>query len=633
MKSKILKVLPVLVILIILIAVLFQRNKNKIPEELPNILWLTSEDNSPLLGYYGDEFATTPNLDKLASEGFLYTHAYANAPVCAPTRNTILTGVYACSGGNENMRSFYAKSDIVKTYPGYLREAGYYCTNNVKTDYNLGNFDDKSIWDDCSNKAHYKNRPEGKPFFAVFNTTISHESCLHKSIPNEDLRHNPEEVPLPPYHPATPEMKHDWAQYYDKVEDMDSWVGEKLKELEDAGLLENTIVFYYGDHGGVLARSKRYVYETGTRVPFIIRIPKKYKYLFPEKKAGVKVTRLISFVDLVPTLLSIAGIQIPEYLQGNAFLGNQKTPDPEYAYMFRGRMDERFDMSRAVRDQRFRYIRNYMPYRIYGQHLEYLWKAPSIVSWEKAFLNGECNEIQSAFWKTKPVEELYDTENDPWEVNNLADDLNYIEVLERMRAANKDWVSNIYDAGFIPEADRVDRAGEMPVYDYMRSGSVNSNEIINAAEIATLGEISNLETLLEFLKSNESAVRYWGATGLLILGNQAEPAINELKAATFDKSANVVAVAAEALYNLGEKETAKKALLSVLKNPNEMARCHALNVIDCLGEKSPEIVDGVAEMVKKAEKLSREQYDLRGAKWLFEKWNLDPAKYQIEFNL
>jgi arylsulfatase A-like enzyme len=633
MKSNILKVSPVLVILIILIAVLFQRNKNKIPEELPNILWLTSEDNSPLLGCYGDEFATTPNLDKLASEGFLYTHAYANAPVCAPTRNTILTGVYACSGGNENMRSFYAKSDIVKTYPEYLREAGYYCTNNVKTDYNLGNFDDKGIWDDCSNKAHYKNRPEGKPFFAVFNTTISHESCLHKSIPNEDLRHNPDEVPLPPYHPATPEMKHDWAQYYDKVEDMDSWVGEKMKELEDAGLLENTIVFYYGDHGGVLARSKRYVYETGTRVPFIIRIPKKYKYLFPEKKAGVKVTRLISFVDLVPTLLSIAGIQIPEYLQGNAFLGNQKTPDPEYAYMFRGRMDERFDMSRAVRDQRFRYIRNYMPYRIYGQHLEYLWKAPSIVSWEKAFLNGECNEIQSAFWKTKPVEELYDTENDPWEVNNLADDLNYAEVLERMRAANRDWVSNIYDAGFIPEADRVDRAGEMPVYDYMRSGSVNSNEIINAAEIATLGEISNLETLLEFLKNNESAVRYWGATGLLILGNQAEPAINELKAATFDKSANVVAVVAEALYNLGEKEIAKKALLAVLKNPNEMARCHALNVIDCVEEKSPEIVDGVAEMVKKAEKLSREQYDLRGAKWLFEKWNLDPAKYQIEFNL
>ncbi len=316
----------------------------KVPDELPNILWLTSEDNSPFAGCYGDTFATTPNLDKLAAEGFLYTHAYANAPVCAPTRNTILTGVYACSGGHQHMRSYYPKSDVVKTYPEYLQEAGYYCTNNVKTDFNLGDFDDKAIWDECSNKASYKNRPEGKPFFAVFNTTISHESSIHKWIPNDELRHDPEEVPLPPYHPATPEMKHDWAQYYDKVEDMDKQIGAWLKELDDAGLADNTIVFYYGDHGGVLARSKRYVYETGTRVPFIVRIPEKYKYLFPAAKPGSKVDRLISFVDLVPTLLSIAGIEIPDYLQGHAFLGNQKTEDPEYAFMFRGRMDERYDM-------------------------------------------------------------------------------------------------------------------------------------------------------------------------------------------------------------------------------------------------------------------------------------------------
>jgi N-sulfoglucosamine sulfohydrolase len=296
----------------------------------------------------------------------------------------------------------------------------------------------------------------------------------------------PDEVPLPPYHPATPEMRHDWAQYYDKIEDMDTWVGEKLKELEVAGLLENTIVFYYGDHGGVLARSKRYVYESGTRVPFIVRIPEKYKYLFPEKTTGSKVNRLISFVDLVPTLLSITGISVPEYLQGNAFLGKQKTSDPEYAFMFRGRMDERYDMSRAARDQKYRYIRNYMPYRVYGQHLEYLWKAPSIASWEKAYLNGECNKIQSIFWNTKPVEELYDTENDPWEVNNLAENPDYKEVLERMRVANRAWVTRIYDAGFIPEADRIERAGETPMYDYMRSGNVNHEEIMNAAEIATI---------------------------------------------------------------------------------------------------------------------------------------------------
>ncbi len=622
---------PVFIGAVILFTFVFLGCQEKKPTDLPNILWLTSEDNSTFLGCYGDTFATTPNLDKLASEGFLYTHAYANAPVCAPARNTILTGIYASSGGNENMRSNYPKSDIVKTYPEYLRQIGYYCTNNVKTDYNLGEFHEKSIWDECSNLAHYKNRPAGKPFFAVFNTTISHESSIHKSIPNSELRHNPEKVPLPPYHPATPEMKHDWAQYYDKVEDMDAWVGGKLKELEEAGLLENTIVFYYSDHGGVLARSKRYVYETGTHVPFIVRIPEKYKYLFPAKKAGSKVGRLISFVDLVPTLLSITGIPIPEYLQGNAFLGDQKTPDPEYAYMFRGRMDERYDMCRAVRDKRFRYIRNYMPYRIYGQHLEYLWLAPSIVSWEKAYLNGQCNETQSIFWRTKPVEELYDTENDPWEVNNLASDLKYADVLLRMRAANNAWVTKIHDTGFIPEAERIGRAGNTPMYDYMRSGIVNMEEVINAADLATIGNVENMETLKGYLKNDESAIRYWGATGLLILGEQALPAIGELQSALADESESVVLVAAEALYNLGEKEIAKKAVLSVLENPNEMARCHALNVLDCINGNSQEMIDGVVNMVNNAESNTRNKYDMRAAKWLIEKWGLDAGKYNINF--
>ena len=618
--------------LITFISITHTSCQKKVSQELPNILWLVSEDNSPLLGCYGDEFATTPNLDKLASEGFLYTHAYANAPVCAPTRNTILTGVYACSGGNQHMRSYYPISEVIKPYPVYLRELGYYCTNNSKTDYNTNNVDPNEIWDECDKKAHYKNRAEDQPFFAVFNTNISHESCMHKSIPNDELRHNPEEAPIPPHHPATPEMKHDWAQYYDKVEDMDTWVGEKLKELEELGLKKNTIVFYYADHGGVLARSKRFLYETGTHVPFIVHIPEKYKYLFPEEKPGVKINRMISFIDLAPTLLSITGTKIPEYMQGNAFLGKQKTGNPEYVHLFRGRMDGRYDMSRAVRDQKYRYIKNYMPYWIYGQHLEYLWRAPSLRSWEQSYLNGECNEIQSIFWNKKHVEELYDTENDPWEVNNLANDPIYGEVLWRMRAANEKWITNIHDAGFIPEADLIDRAGETPMYDYMRSGEINLDEIIDAAETATLGKTENLEKLILFLKSEESAVRYWGATGLLILGKNAAQAIEELKIAINDKSANVVAVAAEALYNLGEKETARNALLSVIKNPNELARCYALNVIDCLDDKSPEIVEGVVCLLQDAVTISRNKYDVRVAKRLIEKWGLNPEDYSIKFD-
>jgi N-sulfoglucosamine sulfohydrolase len=296
--------------------------------ELPNILWITSEDNSRLLGCYGDDFATTPHLDQLASEGFLYTHAYANTPVCAPARNTIITGVHACSNGNEQMRSTYLKSEKVRFYTEFLQSQGYYCTNNSKTDYNTRPVDLKTMWDESSRNAHYKNRAQGQPFFAIFNLTVSHESSIHKSIPNDELRHRPEDVSLPPYHPDTPEMRHDWAQYYDKVEDMDTQVGALLRELEEAGLAENTIVFYYSDHGGVLGRSKRYLFETGTHVPMIVRIPEKYKHLYPAETPGSKVDRLVSFVDLAPTLLSLIGLEAPEYMQGNAFLGSSGPGNP-----------------------------------------------------------------------------------------------------------------------------------------------------------------------------------------------------------------------------------------------------------------------------------------------------------------
>jgi N-sulfoglucosamine sulfohydrolase len=610
---------------------LFPGCRERIPDELPNILWITSEDNSPFLGCYGDSFATTPNLDKLASEGFMYTHAYANAPVCAPARNTILTGVYASSGGHEPMRSYYPLSEKITPYPVLLRELGYYCTNNSKTDYNTSGVDPQEIWDESSRTAHYKNRPPGKPFFAVFNLMESHESSIHRWIPNEELRHDPEEVILPPYHPATPEMKHDWAQYYDKVEDMDARVGALLQELEEEGLAGNTLVFYYGDHGGVLARSKRYVYETGTRVPFIVRIPEKYQYLYPARKPGSEVDRLISFVDLAPTLLSIAGKPIPEFMQGHAFLGRQKTSDPEYAYMFRGRMDERYDMCRAVRDKQYRYIRNYMPYRIYGQHLNYLWLAPSIRSWEEAYLKGECNDIQSLFWNRKPAEELYRTEEDPWEINNLADDPQYKEVLERMRRANRAWTARIFDTGFIPEAQLIEQAGDQSFYDYIRSGAVDLPAIMEAAERATVPEPESLESLKADLQSTQRAIRYWGATGLLMAGEKARPAMDDLKKACNDPSGNVAVVAAEALYTLGEKETALRSLLKVLENPNEFARCHALNTIDCLDEKSPEVIQGVINLLKAPLERSPNAYDLRAAQQLIEKWELDTGEYDISF--
>ncbi len=616
----------------LLIAILLTGCENN-TQELPNILWITSEDNSPLLGCYGDSFATTPNLDMLASEGFLYSNAYANAPVCAPARNTIITGVHSCSNGNEQMRSRYSKSESVRYYTEYLMDKGYYCTNNSKTDYNTSSADLEVMWDECGRESHYRNRAEGQPFFAIFNFTTSHESSIHRSTPDDQLRHKPEDVVLPPYHPDTPEMRHDWAQYYDKVEDLDAQVGKVLQELEEAGLTENTIVFYYSDHGGVLGRSKRFLYETGTHVPFIIHIPKKYKHLYPAKRTGSSIDRLVSFVDLAPTLLSIIDLEAPGFMQGTAFLGQHQKDEPDYIYMFRDRMDGRYDMSRSIVDREYRYTRNYNSSRIYLQHLEYLWKAPSMRSWEDAFKSGQCNEVQSRWWNPKPVEELYDTENDPWEINNLAGDPLHAERLVKMRQASLEIGTSIRDAGFIPEADRSIRAGNTPIYDYMRSDEVPYDEIMTAAVLATDRDPSNLEALVALLGHDDSAIRYWAAQGLMLLGENARPAIREIEKAATDKSWNVTVTGAEILYLLGEKEKALEAYHRVLQCDAPMARTHALNSIDHVNGTSKEFLDDCVTVIKeKYEQLNMgSDYDARVIKWLLEKWDVDPTQHGIAF--
>jgi arylsulfatase A-like enzyme len=593
----------------------------KPPEDLPNILWITSEDNSPFLGCYGDSFATTPNLDKLATEGIRYTHAYANAPVCAPARNTIITGVYASAGGNEHMRSTYRKSDVIRYYPEFLREKGYYCTNNYKQDYNIEIEQTKGIWNETGRNAHYKNREEGQPFFAIFNSTLSHESSIHTWKSDEKLRHRPEDVVLPPYHPDTKEMCHDWAHYYDNVEDMDAWVGSILKELEKSGEAGNTIVFYYSDHGGILGRSKRFLFESGTHVPFIIRIPDKYKYLLEGKKPGTTDKRLISFVDLAPTLLSITGTPIPEYMQGNAFLGKQKTKDPEYAYMFRGRMDERYDMSRSVRNHKFRYSINYMPFRKYGQPLNYLWLAPSMRSWEQAFLDGKCNDIQSAFFMKKPVEELYLTEEDPWEVNNLVDDPRYQDVLKEMRSAYQEWIRDIKDAGFIPEPIRYELYQNSSTYDVVREPDFPLEEIFDAAELSTSMDAGNIPALTELLKHENPIIRYWGATGLLTLGEKAKPAKEALINALDDNSGSIALLASESLYKLGETKYIHSTLLDILDDDNYYLKCFAMNSIDCLNLDDKELKAKVQDLSSGIED-NPGRYDNRMVIRLKDKWGL-----------
>ncbi len=578
-------------------------------EEKPNILWIVSEDNSPFLGCYGDTFATTPVLDNFAKEGVLYTNAFATAPVCAPSRSTLITGMYPPSMGTENMRSTYQIPDFVKFYPKYLKEAGYYTTNNSKKDYNT--VDQPESWDDSDTIATYLNRPKDKPFFAIFNLGVSHESAVHKSIPNDSLLHDPELVPIPPYHPRTPEMKHDWAQYYDKMQNMDSQVGKILADLEKNGLADNTIVFYYSDHGGVLGRSKRFMYESGLKIPMIIRFPEKYAHLAPEK-AGSKTDRIVTFLDFAPTLLSLVGITIPDYMQGTAFLGKQAGTPREYAQAFRGRMDERIDLSRSVRDKQFRYIRNYMPHKIYGQYLEYLWKAPSMGSWEAEYKAGRLNKVQSKFWEEKPSEELFDVNKDPHNIHNLADDPAYEAVLQKMRKANHDWVIESNDVGFMPEGMTAKISESIAPLVYAKNNHYDIKRILETAELASSRNVDSLQELINRLQDKDPVVRYWAVVGTIVLKKHSKEAISTLKQLLKDPEVTVRIAAAESLYNQGEKDSVIAVLKEALSSSVRMVRVQALNVLEQMGPDSKPALPQILALLKDGQKDS--DYDMRAAK-------------------
>ncbi|MCF0065254.1 sulfatase-like hydrolase/transferase [Dyadobacter chenwenxiniae] len=597
-----------LLLLFIVLPEIHAQQKDK-----PNILWIVSEDNSPFLGCYGDTFATTPHLDKFAKQGILYKNAFATAPVCAPSRFTLVTGMYPPSMGTEHMRSTYPVPDYVKFFPRYLREAGYYTTNNAKKDYNTT--DQPEAWDESSAKATYKNRKPGQPFFAVFNLNVSHESSIHTSIPTNKLKHDPEKVNLPPYHPATPEMKHDWAQYYDKIEEMDRQVGALLKELEAEGQAENTIIFYYSDNGGILGRSKRFLYESGLRVPLIIRFPEKYARLAPNTP-GTETDRIVTFNDFAPTVLSLAGLEVPSHMQGKAFLGAREVKERAYAYGFRGRMDERTDLSRSVRDKKFRYIRNYLPHIIYGQYLEYLWKAPSIASWEAKFKAGRLNEDQKKFWQEKPAEELFDIENDPHNIHNLAGDPSHKEVLLKLRKANHDWLIETQDVGFIPEPLLGKIAETTPLRDYAKSGKYELNKIIETAEIASSRDKSHLKELVKRLGDKDAVVRYWAVIGTIILKNDAMPAKAKLQPLLNDPEVVVRIAAAEALLALGDTDAPVQTLNEALKSESRMARVQALNVLENIGAKAQPAFENVKALLTGDPKDT--DYDVRAAKKVLE---------------
>jgi len=554
----------------------------------PNILWITCEDISANLGCYGDAYARTPTLDQMAARGIRYTQAYGVTGVCAPNRSCLATGVYPSSLGSANMRCTTRLPETIKCFPEYLRRAGYYCTNNAKTDYNFPV--PKEAWDESSRKAHYKNREPGQPFFAVFNYTLTHESRIRQgdqsfqrvtSPLTESQRHDPAKAPVPPYHPDMPEIRRDWARYNDLITALDYEVAKRLKELEDAGLAENTIVFFFSDHGAGMPGVKKWIWRDGLHVPLIITFPPKYRDWMPGK-AGEACDQLVSFVDFGPTALSLAGAAVPIHMQGSAFLGPAADEPRPYVYSHRDRMAERYDIVRSVADGRYHYLRNVMPHRTWSQFVSYTEEMPTMQVWRRLAEEGKLKGHAARYFRpTKPVEELYDIQADPHEVSNLAGDPKHAPALERLREACTHWMRNSGDLGLLPEYELARRAEGTTPWEIRLNPAKNPvARLQEAAGVANAMDPAGRDRLVALLGDDDPAIRWWGAVGLVALGKEAAPAEDALRQAVKDKSPNVRVAAAEAMANLGHTADALAVLEPALGHESEFIRLRAMNVLD-----------------------------------------------------
>ena len=438
------------------------------PVVRPNILWISNEDMSPRLGAYGDPLARTPNLNRLAKESVRFTRAFTTAPVCAPSRAAIITGMHQSAIGAQHMRTTEDRVPelpgpylavppfYVKAFPEYLRAAGYFTSNRAKTDYQFGV--PFTIWDDQGPAAHWRNRPDpAAPFFSVFNIETTHESQLFASSPARKRPRvtDPARVTVPPYYPDTPAVRDDIALHYDNIAEMDRRVGEILGQLEADGLADRTIVVYWSDHGDGMPRGKRSLYDSGLRVPLMIRWP---QALSPSFEPGSVRDDLVSFVDLAPTVLAMAGVEVPTHLHGRVLVGPRAGAPPEVIFAARDRMDAEYDMMRAARDTRFLYIRNFSPELPYAGHIVYRNQSGIMQELLRLQADGALSGA-AALWMRhrRPAEELYDTAADPHQVNDLSADPAHGATLERLRGAVTAWMDRIRDQGLINEAEMIAR--------------------------------------------------------------------------------------------------------------------------------------------------------------------------------
>jgi N-sulfoglucosamine sulfohydrolase len=481
-----------------------------------NILWISTEDISPHLGCYGDKVAKTPNLDKMASQGIRYTNVFTTAAISAPCRAGIITGMYQTSIGCMHMRTTSYRRSVdnpieftavpphyVKAFTEYLRAAGYYCTNNSKTDYQFAKDPvPASIWDECGRNAHYRNRSDkSQPFFAVFNWIGTHES---QNWDISNVKTDPAKVTVPPYYPDNDIIRKNLAKMYDNIAVLDSLVGAMLKELEKEGELDNTVIFFWGDHGDGLPRAKRWLYDSGLNIPLIIKFPDK-------SKAGSVDDRLISSIDFGPTVLSLAGVTVPAHMQGIPFLGSQAGIPREAVFGARDRVDESYDMIRSVRTKDYLYIRNYYPNEPFPIWVPYLSNMPIYKEMLRLDAEGKLTGPQKAWMAyARPPEELYDVKADPYQVRNLINDPKLKPVLEELRKRHKQWTLETGDMGHLNEPEMIEQmwpGGVQPVTD-VPYFIINSPEDRSAKNYRTGGTYSSPMTLSFYCPTHGASMVY-----------------------------------------------------------------------------------------------------------------------------
>ncbi len=616
-------------LLLFTLAFLVSCQKKELPK--PNILWITIEDSSPqFFGCYGDSDARTPVIDKLAEEGVRFTNAFSTGTVCSPSRSTIITGVRTYKMGTGNHRSNYAIPKFIHGFPYYMQQQGYYVTNNAKTDYNVGDVKKftKQAWNESSNKAGWWNRKPGQPFFAVFNYADSHQSRTmtlpfktYKKIVwdklAKDERIGDNDFKMPPFYNDSPEMRKQFARVYNSIKLTDNRIGELLDRLEKDNLRDSTIVFFYADHGEGMPRGKTNGINFGYRVPFIIWFPEMYKHLSPWGTAGAVTDELIDFEDLAPTLISLAGGKIPDYLKGRILMGKNRSEPVDHLTLSADRSDNGIDMVRSITDGKYVYSRNFMPWMPEARYIRYMEIGDIKQIMRKELAEGKLNSLQKSLFEPRPAEFLFDIENDLWETKNLVGNPEYKEVLAKMRKQLNEEILNSRDVMFLPEYEigLISKTGN--AYEFrLDSTRYPLKEIYAAASLSGKRGAETAIRQIELLRNKNNIVRYWAALGLQCQNAETlHPFQKEIIRAMSDKYPPVAVTAAAIAYRNYNYSDAEKKLIKWIKSDNPDIALMAINYLLYVENKAPfvETVKAVHEMPDRIYNVKAACVDLLGS--------------------